>query len=108
MAAPNRGSRLRRRGAAAAMAGLAVVLLLVFGTGRYGWINMVRLNRRQSALQREILLNMVHNELLRREIRRMRRDRFYLEAKARENFGMVRPGEVSYRFYSADSLKKKP
>jgi len=85
-----------------------LALLLIFGTGPYGWINMIRLNRRQDRLRRELLVNMARNELLRREIKRMCRDSLYLESKARERYGMVKPGEISIRFYPADSLKTKP
>jgi len=88
--------------------GALAAFLVIFGTGPYGWINMVRVNRRQSRLKRELMVNMVRNELLRREIKRMKEDSLYLESKARENYGMVKPGETSYRFYPADSLKRKP
>ncbi len=94
--------------AAALVSGGVVVLLLVLGTTRYGWITMLRFNQREAALDREILVDLAHNELLKQERIRLLRDRSYLEAKAREQLGMVKPGEVSYRFYPADSLKKRP
>lgn len=98
----------RRRLLAAGLIGLLLALLLAFGTGPYGWINMIRIHRRQARLHRELLVNMARNELLRREIKRMCQDSLYLESKARERYGMVKPGEISVRFYPADSLKPKP
>jgi cell division protein FtsB len=98
----------RNRILAAALLGALAALLVIFGTGPYGWINMVRVNRQQARLRRELMVNMARNELLRREIKRMREDSLYLESKARERYGMVRPGETSYRFYPADSLKTRP
>jgi cell division protein FtsB len=104
---PQHRTRSLRR-AAAVVSGGAVLLLLVLGTTRYGWITMLRFNKREAGLNREILINLAHNELLKQERIRLLRDRAYIEAKAREQLGMVRPGETSYRFYPADSLKKRP
>ncbi|MCU0606911.1 MAG: septum formation initiator family protein [Candidatus Edwardsbacteria bacterium] len=87
--------------------GAVLALALVLGTTRYGWITMVRFDRRERALDRALLVELARIEILRQERARLLRDRRYLEAKAREELGMVRPGEVSYRFYRADSLRKK-
>jgi cell division protein FtsB len=93
---------------AAVIGAVALVLTLVLGTTRYGWITMIRFNRRERALDREMLVNLARNEILQQERARLLRDRAYLESKAREELGMVRAGEISYRFYRADSLKKRP
>lgn len=90
-----------------ALAGLVIVGLW-FGRGRYGWITMFRLQRQESRLHREMLANLARCEILEREVKRLRQDREYLELQARENLGMVRSGETSYRFVPADSLKKRP
>jgi cell division protein FtsB len=90
---------------ALAIAAMALVVI-VFGTGPYGWINMLRLHRQQAWLNRRILRDLAHNEILKREIGLLRENRLFIEAKIREDLGMVKPGEVSYRFYPADSLKK--
>jgi len=100
----NRSLRL----AAALVSGGIVLLLVVLGTTRYGWITMLRFNKREARLDREILVNLTHNEILKQERIRLLKDRAYIEAKAREELGMVKSGEVSYRFYPADSLKKRP
>ncbi len=103
------GHRARRARRIAAVAGGAAVLLAVMmGTTRYGWVTMIRFDRRERTLDRAILESLAHNEILKQERNRLLRDRSYLEAKAREELGMVRDGEVSYRFYRADSLKKRP
>jgi cell division protein FtsB len=90
---------------ALALAAMALVVL-VFGTGKFGWINMLRLHRRQIILQKKILVNLAHNEILKRELGLLRENRLFIEARIREDLGMVRPGEVSYRFYPADSLRR--
>jgi cell division protein FtsB len=93
---------------AAVIGAVALVLTLVLGTTRYGWITMIRFNRRERVLDREMLAGLARNEILKQERSRLLRDRSYLEARAREQLGMVKAGEVSYRFYRADSLKKRP
>jgi len=93
---------------AVVIGGAALALALVLGATRYGWITMIRFNRRERALDREMLVNLARNEILQQERARLLRDKAYLEAKAREELGMVRAGEISYRFYRADSLKKRP
>jgi cell division protein FtsB len=103
-----RNKAARHRLLLALAAGVLMVLLLLFGTGRYGWISMIRLNRQERELQRSILVNLARNAILSHEIRRLQNDRFYLESKAREELGLVRPGEISYRILPADSGKKKP
>ncbi|HEV8343770.1 MAG TPA: septum formation initiator family protein [Candidatus Binatia bacterium] len=55
-----------------------------------------RLDERNFALQKE-------NEGLRDRIHRLRHDDLYLEQVAREELGLVRPGEVIYRFGSSQS-----
>ncbi len=104
----DRARRRRNRIATAAALGALAGFFVIFGTGPYGWINMVKVKKRQQQLRREILINMVRNELLRQEIKRMKQDEKYLESKARERFGLVKPGETSYRFYPADSLNPGP
>jgi cell division protein FtsB len=103
------GHRARSYRAIAAVIGAgALMLALVLGATRYGWITMIRFNRRERTLDREMLADLAHNEILKQERARLQHDRSHLEARAREQLGMVRPGEVSYRFYRADSLKKRP
>lgn len=46
------------------------------------------------------------NEKLRERIHRLRHDNLYLEKTAREELGLVRPGEIVYRFASAQSKQR--
>lgn len=47
------------------------------------------------------------NEALRERIYRLRHDDLYLEKIAREDLGLVRPGEVIYRFTSSESKRNR-
>jgi len=46
--------------------------------------------------------------MLRDRIYRLRHDDLYLEKIAREELGLVRPGEIIYRFVSPESKKERP
>jgi len=87
--------------------GITGVVVVSFGLGNYGWIKTIKMHKRQAYLKRQIMVNLAHNEILKREIQLVQENRLVIEALVRENLGMVKPGEVSYRFYSSDSLSRK-
>ena len=64
------------------------------------WDEKAKLEERNFVLHRE-------NESLRERIDRIRHDDAYLQKIAREELGLVRPGEVIYRFGASESKKKK-
>lgn len=47
------------------------------------------------------------NEAFRERIYRLRHDDLYLEKIAREDLGLVRPGEIIYRFTSSESKRSR-
>ncbi|MDP2807178.1 MAG: septum formation initiator family protein [bacterium] len=98
----------RQKLALALVLGITGVAVVSFGLGNYGWIKTLKMHKRQASLKRQIIANLAHNEILKREIRLVQENRLILEALVRENLGMVKPGEVSYRFYSSDSVRKRP
>ena len=102
-----KNKKFRQKLVLALILGITGVVVVSFGLGNYGWIKMLKLHKRQASLKRQILVNLAHNEILMREIRLVSENRLVIEAMVRENLGMVRPGEISYRFYSSDSLRKR-
>ncbi len=102
-----KNKKFRQKLLLALILGVTGVVVVSFGLGNYGWIKMLKMHKRQTSLKRQILVNLAHNEILMREIRLVSENRLVIEAMVRENLGMVRPGEVSYRFYSSDSLRKR-
>ena len=88
------------------LATLAVLALMLgfalFGReyGLFHWLELRRDTRREQA---EIERLTVEVDSMKRYLERIGTDRRLLERLARENLGMLRPGEVLYRFGS-DSL----
>ena len=64
------------------------------------WDEKAKLAERNFVLHKE-------NESLRERIDRIRRDDAYLEKIAREELGLVRPGEIIYRFGGSESKKRR-
>ncbi|MEK7335658.1 MAG: septum formation initiator family protein [Candidatus Binatota bacterium] len=71
--------------------------------GERGLLHLWRLWGERRELSETNFLLQKENELLRERIYRLRHDDLYLEKIAREDLGLVRPGEIVYRFPSAES-----
>jgi len=83
------------------------VTLSLFTTfGERGLLHLWRLWGERRALSETNFLLQKENELLRERIYRLRHDDLYLEKIAREDLGLVRPGEIVYRFPSAESIDR--
>jgi len=81
-----------------------IVTLSLFTTfGERGLFHLWRLWGERRELSETNFLLQKENELLRERIYRLRHDDLYLEKIAREDLGLVRPGEIVYRFPSAES-----
>lgn len=84
----------------------AVLVILGFTVfGDRGLLHINHLERERSQLQREIAAVQAENERLRREIEALRSSREYIETIARREFGLIRPGEVIYRFMTSSTRK---
>lgn len=75
---------------------LAMVVLIVFGDR--GLVDYIEIKEKLSLLQRENSRISSENEQLRERIVLLRSNRDYLELIARRDLGMVRDGEIIYRF----------
>ena len=82
--------------------GIAIVLLVgllgscIFGSG--GLLQLWHLRTERSALGEETYRLLTKNDELRQAILRLRRSDRALERLARQELGLVRDGEVVYRF----------
>jgi cell division protein FtsB len=82
--------------------GLLVLLILGYTVfGERGLVNLVRTRRQAEALLAEAARLKEENRRLREEIQRLRSDRGYIERLAREELGMVKPGELVFQFAEA-------
>jgi len=63
-----------------------------------GWLQIVKLNNKRNLIKREILAINAENNVLRKNIEAIKHESSYIEKIAREELGMVKSGEVVYRF----------
>ena len=87
---------MKRRGLAAAALGIVATGILVFGGA--GAVRVWQLRQEVEALEREIRVLRVEADRLNRTVDRLRDDPALVEQIAREDLGMVRPGEKVLKF----------
>jgi cell division protein FtsB len=89
--------------------GAVLALLLFAGLAIYGWQGVVRLRHMRAqllALERDNAALREQAERLTQAIDRLRNDPAYLERIAREERGMVRPGETILKFPPKDKASR--
>jgi len=84
---------------------LSVVLLLASVTvtasaliGEHGIPHLIGLRAEREDIGRTAFALLEENARLRDELRRLKKDDLYLEQLARRQLGLVKPGEIVYRF----------
>ena len=87
---------MKRRGLAAAALGIVATSILVFGGA--GAVRVWQLRQEVEALEREIRVLRMEADRLNRTVDRLRDDPALVEQIAREDLGMVRPGEKVLKF----------
>lgn len=93
---PREGGRRRRL--LLLLGGFALALLLVSLSGDGSLIRIYRLTRQRGSLLHDIERLRAENARLHREVAALQQDEARLEEIARRKLGLVRPGEVIYRF----------
>jgi cell division protein FtsB len=91
------------------LVGGALVVLLLVALTAYGWQGVVRLRQMRDELgrlERENVSLRRDAERLAQMIDRLRNDPAYLERIAREERGMVRPGETVLKFPPKDRTSR--
>lgn len=86
---------------------LLVILSLFTIFGERGLLHLRRLREQKKKLGETSFLLRKENKMLRERIYGLRHDDQYLEKIAREELGLVRPGEIIYRFASSESEKNR-
>ena len=100
-------SNLSKRGIISVFTALFMTLSLFTIFGERGLLHLWRLRGEKRELEERNFLLQKENELLRERIYRLRHDNLYLEQIAREELGLVRPGEIVYRFGSSESKRNR-
>jgi cell division protein FtsB len=100
-------SRLSPRRVIYLFSSLLVALALFTASGERGVFHLWRLRGEKQQLQERNFVLQKENDALRERVYRIRHDDLYLEKIAREELGLVRPGEIVYRFAAPDSKRNK-
>lgn len=91
---------------------LAVLLLVALAVaslvGNRGVVRLYRMHQTKVALEREIAQLTANNAALADEVRALRSDPGRVEAIAREELGLVKPGELVFEFRAASRLSGPP
>ena len=88
--------------------GILVLVILAFTVfGDRGLLNLVRYQKERQELVAQAQKLREENEALRAEIEHLKTDPSYIERLAREELGMVKPGELVIQF-SDDPGKEAP
>ncbi len=78
---------------------LVVILILAFTVfGEHGLINLVRFQKQADVMVMETARLKKQNQALLREVELLKYDATYIERLAREELGMVKPGELVIKF----------
>jgi cell division protein FtsB len=91
------------------LVGGALAVVFVVGLGVYGWRGVVRLQQMRvqlEALERDNATLRQQAARLTQTIDRLRNDPSYLERIAREEQGMVRPGDTILKFPPRDKADR--
>ena len=89
--------------------GAAVAGLILFSSlsGPYSLLRIYHFRKQRNQIKKDIFQLVEENNLLRQEIQNLRSDPEYISRIAREELGLVKPGEIIYRYYN-DTKRKKP
>lgn len=94
---PTRVSAERlRRGARTLLLGLAVLVAIDAVVGEEGWFALKEARRMDAALRRALDQARADNAHLRARVAQLREQRSTIEAVARQDLGLVKPGETLF------------
>lgn len=76
-----------------AFIGLGLMLFAETGLVKY-----LELKRTRAQLEAELRMLREENSLLKSQVESLKRDPYYIEKRAREEYGLAKPGEYIYQF----------
>jgi len=84
-----------------------ILSILVFLFSNRNFRTLVTLQKEKNRLQRYLELSKEENRELKKRLEMYKNDPAYLEDLAREKLGMIKPGEVKYKFIDAKEFGVK-
>jgi cell division protein FtsB/cell division protein DivIC len=91
---------------------LIIIFLLILGSltffGEKGIFNLLRLRKEVARIKERNLKLEEENQKLKEEVKRLQSDKRYIEEVARKELGMVKEGEIIYRFDTPSKGKENP
>jgi len=91
---------------------LMIISLLILGSltffGEKGIFNLLRLRKEVVRIKEKNLQLEEENQKLKEEVKRLHNDKRYIEEIARKELGMVKEGEIIYRFDTSSKRKENP
>jgi cell division protein FtsB/cell division protein DivIC len=89
---------------------LILIGLFIFGSltflGEKGIFNLFRLRKEVTRIKEKNFQLEAENQKLREEVKRLQSDKRYIEEIARKELGMVKEGEIIYRFDTSSKRKE--
>src|SRR4030042_1820911 len=89
---------------------LILISLLILGSltffGEKGIFNLLRLRKEVVRIKEKNLRLEEENQKLKEEVKRLQSDKRYIEEIARKELGMVKEGEIIYRFDPSSKRKE--
>ena len=81
------------------------LFLFLFGNSKFR--RVVTGYFRMNKMKREVVNLEEENERLKQQIDLVKEDPFYIEEIARKELGLLKPGEIEYRFIKKEKKKRK-
>ncbi len=104
--APPGPSPLRNRILNYVLALITVVLVVDALVGDKGLLETIRARRQFAGVEAALAATRQENARLREQVRRLKEDPASVEAIAREELGLIRPGEMLFIVHDIDGKKK--
>jgi len=82
-----------------------IIIILILGVFLVypGYLDLRKTNLESAKLDKNISKLEETNKNLQVEIRKLKKDNFYIEKVARETLGLVKPGEIIYKISSTEN-----
>ena len=89
------------------MVAAALFMAVTAVVGKHGLLTYVQMHKRYESARVDLESMKKENDRLKKEIAALKEDPATIERVAREELGMVRPGEILYKVMKKDSIEEE-